>query len=759
MTKKQLKTLLKNKSKELSKEEQTYLDEELKAFDSQGEWKAILSIVEDGKVFKENNNNILSFWLLDIAPKPTKLKHKYELADMADIDLDFAPAGRDKLKDYLRNKYGEDKCLSIGTYGTLGVKGSVQEVSRVYDIPPKEYLKVSKAVSDDDKDLDEKEIREKYPQVDKFLKKYPQVAETMTKLTGMKKSIGQHAGGFIVSSDSLFENIPVVKSSKNWVSGWQESGAVKELEALGFIKVDILGLAAVEQINQTVKEINRRYPDNELPEDIYNVSVEDQKVYDYINTLELDNVFQMESKVFVGAVQKINPQSLADISNISTLIRPGAACSVDKYASSKLDKTKTPRCLWDVFEFTRGWLIYQEQLMQVLQELGGFDIFKSDKVRRLVRKIGKSKTSDENKQAMLDEAEEYHKIYLKHAIKKIQEEDGWSEKDSEEYAEKQWDALMGQAKYSFNAPHSFAYSLVGYVQAYLKTYYPIEFWVATLNTIDRGEEKHNQSSLGKYIHSISRNGIRVIPPNVNKSGMEFQATNSNEIAFALSYIKNAGKGVDRVIENRPYKDWDDFLNKSIEYKFNKSVVKGLIFAGAADFEDDIEDRPYKWALYLKAKKGEKKNKKLSKEIEEFLENEWPEYFDLIEMEYDYCKYSFTGIDEYLESIRSTHKTEENLIGISERNPDHKLWSLAGYISDISTKKSKKSGNEYVLITVTDFRDSISVFAFGNDYRQKIFEKFKKGMIVKIGVKNDSGWLKLPWEKEYNGKFPIKKLTA
>jgi len=256
-----------------------------------------------------------------------------------------------------------------------------------------------------------------------------------------------HAGGFIVASDSLFENIPVVKSSKNWVSGWQESGAVKELEALGFIKIDVLGLAAVEQIRQSVKEINRRYPNNNLPEDIYNVPVDDKNVYDFINTLELDNVFQMESKVFVEAVRKIKPQTLSDISNISTLIRPGAACSVDVYAKSEMSKTKTPRCLWNVFDHTRGWLTYQEQLMQVLQELGGFDIFKSDKVRRLVRKIGKGKTSEENRQAMLEEAEKYHTEYLKHAIPKIQDEDGWSEKDSKKYAEDQWKALMGQAKY------------------------------------------------------------------------------------------------------------------------------------------------------------------------------------------------------------------------------------------------------------------------------------------------------------------------
>lgn len=302
---------------------------------------------------------------------------------------------------------------------------------------------------------------------------------------------------------------------------------------------------------------------------------------------------------------------------------------------------------------------------------------------------------------------------------------------------------------SFNMPHSYAYSLVGYVQAYLKTYYPIEFWVATLNSIDRGEEKHEQSSLGKYIYSISRNNIRVIPPNVNKSGVMFEATEDNEIPFAMSYIKGVSKGANKVIEHRPYENWDDLLEKSIKNKFNKTIMKGLIFSGAADFNDDIEARPYKWLLYLKKRKGKKKDKKAAKEIEEYLNN-WPTYFDLIETEYDYCKYSFTGIDKFVENRPALR----NLKPISERDPQKKMWVLLGYISDITKKKSKKSGKEYVLVTVTDFRDVISIFAFGEDYRQKIFDKYGKGQVVKIGVKNDNGWLKLPWEKEYNGKFPI-----
>jgi DNA polymerase-3 subunit alpha len=692
---------------------------------------------------KDNPNNVFALYLLGIAPKPEHLHHRYDLADMADIDLDFSPEGRDKIKEWLKGKFGEKNCVSIGTYGTLGVKGSVQEVSRAFSIKPFEYIKVSKLVSDDDKDLDVDEIKEKYPQVEQFLKKHPEVADTITKLTGMKKNIGQHAGGFIVSNENAYDGIPVVKANKGDVTGWQESGAIKELEALGWIKVDILGLTCVEQIRLCTEEVNRKYP-GAIKGDPYLLPTDDPKVYDFINTLELENVFQMESKVFKEAVRKIKPRSLQDISNISTLVRPGAA-EVDDYVKAKT-KRREPQCLHHVYDHTRGLMIYQEQLMQVLMELGDFTIFDADKVRRLVRKIGKAKTSDENRDSMVKESEKYHKKYLKRATEKIAEEDGWPEKEAHDYAEAQWKQLMLQAKYAFNMPHSYAYSLMGYVQAYLKCYYPVEFWTATLNTIDRGLEKHGESSLGKYINSIQTAGINVVRPDINKSGIQFESENG-KIYFALSYLKDVSKGAAEVIKYRPYENWDDFLEKAIKHKINKRIVKGLIFSGAVDFGDEMTARPYKWLIYL-AEKSAKKNKA---EIEEYQEN-MPEEYDLIRIEYDYCKYSFTGIETFLK--KSKYK---NLKTISERDPAKKLWVLVGYIADISTKKSKKSGNEYILITVTDFRDTISIFAFGSAFRSKILGVYQKGQLVKVGVKNDSNWLKLPWESEYQGKFPIEVL--
>lgn len=729
-------------SESLSLKEQSYLKEEIKALTTQDEWKHIKELIDSGKKLEENPNNILALHLLGLAPKPERLFHRYELADMADIDSDVSPDGRDKIKAWLKEKFGEKNCVSIGTYGTLGVKGSVQEVSRAYGIKPFEYIKVSKLVSDDDKDLDVDEIKEKYPQVEQFLKKHPEVEDVMIKLIGMKKNIGQHAGGFIVSSDNAYENIPVVKANKGDVTGWQETGAVKELEALGWVKVDILGLACVEQVRLCVEEINRKNP-GAVNVDPYLLPVDDPKVYDFINTLELENVFQMESKIFKEAVRKIKPRSLQDISNISTLVRPGAA-EVDDYVKAKNVKRREPKCLHHIYDHTRGLMIYQEQLMQVLMVLGDFTIFDADKVRRLVRKIGKSKTSDENREAMLKESETYHKKYLKIATQKIVEEDEWEEKEAEKYAEAQWKQLMLQAKYAFNMPHSYAYSLMGYVQAYLKCYYPVEFWTATLNTIERGQEKHNQSSLGKYINAIQNSGINVHPPDVNRSGINFESTNG-DIYFALSYIKDVSKGAEDVVKLRPYEDWEDFLAKAIENKINKRVVRGLIFSGAVDFDDDIDTRPYKWLLYLAQKK---KNKKVKAEIDEYKNNMPPKY-ELIHIEYNYCKYSFTGIDTFLKDSKY-----KNIKTISERDLQKKLWVLIGYISDISVKKSKKSGNEYVLITVTDFRDTISVFAFGSNFRDRILGIYNKGQLVKIGIKNDSNWLKLLWDREYNNQFPI-----
>lgn len=448
MTKKELSNLLKDKAKSLTKEENDFLEEEIKAFRVQDDdFKKLVKLIEANQTLATNPNNLLSFYLLGLAPKPIKLRHYYSLSDMADIDGDFSPDGRDIIKDWLKKKFGEENCVSIGTYGTLGVKGSVQEVSRVYDIKPSEYLTVSKLVSDDDKDLSIDEIKEKYPPVADFLKDHPEVEETMTKLTGTKKSISQHAGGFVVSSDNVFEHIPIVKANKGYVTGWIETGSTKELEPLGFIKVDLLGLGFVSLVQLCVKEINRKHG-KDFIKDPYMLPVDDPKVYDFINTLQLDNIFQMESRVFVEAVRMIKPRSLEDISNISTLIRPGAACTVEEYKKAEhIDFSKIPKCLHKIYAATRGYMLYQEQLLQILMELGGFTIFEADKVRRLVRKIGKSKTSEENRDSMYAETDAYKIGYLKHAIQKITQEDNWPEEKAKEYAESQWDALMGQAKY------------------------------------------------------------------------------------------------------------------------------------------------------------------------------------------------------------------------------------------------------------------------------------------------------------------------
>jgi len=732
----------------LQEPEKSYLEEEIRSIATNPEWDKALDFYENNKKVDTNLNNFLSLYLLGIGPKPNKLQHHWELSDLADIDLDFSPDGRDKIKAWLKERFGEKNCVSIGTYGTLGVKGSVQEVSRAFGIKPSEYIQISKLVSDDDKDLDVDEIREKYPQVEEFLVNHPEIADTIIKLIGMKKNVGQHAGGFIVSSDNVYENIPIIKANKGDVTGWQESGAIKELEALGWIKVDILGLSCVEQIRICVEEINRKHP-NAIKGDPFLLPTDDPKVYDFINTLELENIFQMESKVFKEAVRMIKPRSLQDISIISTLIRPGAACAVEDYKKSEnINFREIPKCLHKVYDHTRGWMLYQEQLLQILKELGGFTIFEADKVRRLVRKIGKSKTSEENRKDMYSETDKYKEQYMKNAVNKILDDDKWSEKKATSYAQKQWDALMGQAKYSFNMPHSYAYSLMGYVQAYLKCYYPVEFWTAALNTIDRGQEKHNESILGKYINSINSMGIKFARPNVNKSGLKFESDEDGVIYFTLSYIKDVSKGAGEVIKYRPYKDWDDFFEKAITNKLNKRIVRALIFSGAVDFDDDMEARNYKWLLYLSKKKG-----KANKQERENFQSEMPEKYELIRMEYDHCKYSFTGIDAFLKDTKY-----KNIKTISDRDLTKKFWVLIGYISEISMKKSKKSNNEYLLVTVTDFRDTISVFVFGAEYRTQVLKDFSKGDLVKIAVKNDSNWLKLPFKHEVGGKFPIEAIA-
>lgn len=535
MTKKNLLGFLTQKSKELEKAEREYLEEEIRALKVQTDDLDKLLTLVNSNTKIDNLHNSLSLHLLGLSNYPEQLSHRYSISEMADIDMDFAPAERDKIKDWLKNKFGEENCVSIGTYGTLGVKGSVQEVSRVFGIKPSEYLKVSKLVSDDDKDLDVDEIKAKYPQVEEFLKDHPEVEETMIKLTGMKKNIGQHAGGFVVSSDNVFDNIPIVRANKGFVSGWQESGAIKELEALGWIKVDILGLSCVEQIKLCVEEVNRKYPST-IKGDPYLLPTDDPKVYDFMNTLELDNVFQMESKVFKEAISKVKPRSLQDISNISTLVRPGSA-NIDDYVKAKTIR-REPKSLHHVYNHTRGLMIYQEQLMQVLMELGSFSIFEADKVRRLVRKIGKAKTSDENREAMLKECETYHQIYLTKAIAKITTEDKWETEEAMKYAEAQWDQLMKQANYAFNLPHC--------------------VYENELFTLANGKKKRAKNiKIGDKLIGISKNNLQeVVVSQIHNNGLqevyEITTDKNVKIKFTLNHkflTKEGLRTVKEIFEN------------------------------------------------------------------------------------------------------------------------------------------------------------------------------------------------------------------
>ena len=222
--------------------------------------------------------------------------------------------------------------------------------------------------------------------------------------------------------------------------------------------------------------------------------------------------------------------------------------------------------------------------------------------------------------------------------------------------------------------------------------------------------------------------------------MDFYGKNS-KIYFALSYIKGVASGAEPIIGNRPYEDWDDFLEKAIKLKFNKRVVHGLIFSGACDFDEEVDDRPYKWLQYLTLRK---KGKKALEEIEEakkkYFKNGASIYV-VISEEYDLLKYSFTGIHSAVQG------TKYSLVPlVSDRDPHKKLWVLLGYIDNMKMKKSKKSGKSYLLLTLTDFREPLQVYVFG-DYKTIIQEKFHKGQLVKCAIKNDNNWPKLPWASE------------
>lgn len=482
-----------------------------------------------------------------------------ERISMPDVDIDFCIERRSEVIDYVSKKYGEDKVCQIVTFGTLAAKAALKGVARVFNIPFAESNKLSALIPSfpgakiDDALKEGMELKALYD-ADPEIKKLIDMAKN---IEGIKNNIGMHAAGVIISHKPLNEIVPVQPSKEGIII---TQYPMADLEKLGLLKMDFLGLRNLTIISKTLKMIKKR---RGIDIDINNITLDDKKTYQMLTKGETSGVFQLESSGMRKLVRDLKPTVFEDLGALVALFRPGPLESgmVEDFVERKHGRqaiTYAHPSLEPILKDTYGTIVYQEQIMQIFQTLAGYSLGQADMVRRM---MGKKKISEMAKQK---------EKFIEGAGK-----NGMSSKDASELFEQ----IEKFAEYCFNRSHSAAYAFVAYQTAYLKAHYTVEYLCALLSSVASDQDKTQA-----YIEEALKYGIKVLPPDINTSYSEF-TPDENNIRFGLASIKQVGEVVVEAIikereENGPFEGIYDFCTRVDSKCSNKKVLEGLIKAGA-----------------------------------------------------------------------------------------------------------------------------------------------------------------------------------
>ncbi len=481
-----------------------------------------------------------------------------ERISMPDIDVDFCYERRQEVIDYVNKKYGSDRVCQIITFGTMAARQAVRDVGRALDMPYATVDAVAKQIPfvlhmTLDKALVMNPRLKKMYTDDSAVKK---LIDSAKELEGLPRHASTHAAGVVITRDPVVSYVPLQKNDDVITTQFP----MTTIERLGLLKMDFLGLRTLTVIQDAVKSI---YKNHKIKIDLDHMTFDDREVYNMISAGRSDGVFQLESAGMKRFMTELKPSSLEDIIAGISLYRPGPMDSIPTYIKNKQDpkniKYKHP-LLEPILKVTYGCIVYQEQVMQIVRELGGYSSGRADLVRRAMSKK-KADVMAKERGAFLEGAAE-------RGI-------------SGEVAGSIFDEMMDFASYAFNKSHAAAYAVLAYQTAFLKCHYPAEFFSAMLNSfID------NSDKVSKYILIAKDEGIRIIPPDINISGSRFGAEKAG-IVFGLGAIKNVGEGVMAQIEEErkrggKFRSFTDFCRRMANKRINKRAVESLIYCGVFD---------------------------------------------------------------------------------------------------------------------------------------------------------------------------------
>lgn len=632
-----------------------------------------------------------------------------ERFSMPDIDTDFCIEKRGEVIDYVVKKYGEDKVCQIITFNTLAARNAFKSVARVFGM---EYAKSNKTASliEDTIEgsmIEGSELKNLYD-TDPEIKR---VIDTAKCVEGMKCGIGMHAAGVIISYKPLDQIVPV-QPSKDGIIITQYHREI--LEKMKLLKMDFLGLRNLTMIHKTVKLVKRC---QDIDVDINHIPLDDKPTYDMLVRGETVGVFQLESSGMTSLVKKLKPDVFEDLGALVALFRPGPLGSgmVDDFVERKHGRQAItyahPR-LEPILKDTYGTMVYQEQIMQIFQIMADYSLGQADQVRRMM--------GHKDPEAMAAQKDKLIEGSAKYGMKA-------------EDATKLFEQIQNFAAYCFNRAHSSAYAFVAYQTAYLKCHYPVEYLSALLSSV-AGDQEKTQA----YIEEALKYGIKVLPPDINKSYLEY-APDGKNIRFGLASIKQVGEAViEEIIKEREangdYKSIYDYIKRLDTKCSNKKTLEGLIKAGAFASIEKSRKQLMDNIEYITATASKESKAK---------ESGQGSLFDMLgdTSAIEDAKFQLSGSDEEYDA-RTLQNFEKEFLGfyvtshplstirdklpflmthkITEipEQPNDKIVTICGLITGVKQIPTKKDPTKFIrFVTVEDLSGKIEVIAFNGKIQE------------------------------------------
>ena len=673
--------------------------------------------------------------------------HK-ERVSMPDFDVDFDYDRRGEVIEYVRRRYTNSNVALIVTFGTMAAKNALRDVARVLRMPYSEVDKISKEIPDKLPEGIKKPPVLKYyfgvtgkPENDKYIvpalkKMYDEdqflrrIVDMAVKLEGFPRNTSTHAAGVLIAPDRVDNFVPLSRNGEDITTQYN----MIELEQLGLLKMDFLGLRTLTDIDKAIKYVEKIHG---VKIDFYDMEYDDPKVYELISSGDTDAIFQLESAGMKKFMKELKPDCLEDIIAGVSLYRPGPMDSIPRYVKNKQNPDKivyAHPCLEPILNVTYGCIVYQEQVMKVLQVMGGYTMGQADNVRRI---MGKKKV-----EKMAYEREKFI--------------NGWKDPSGKsdipgavalgvprEVAEQVFSEMESFASYAFNKSHAAAYAHLSYQTAYLRCYYEIEFLTAVLNN-----RITNADEIKKYVTYTRKQGHEVYPPDINKSETYFSVENG-KLRFGLGALKNVGVQLmeDVMAErtnNGPFKSFDDFINRVSSQALNKRCIEALILSGA--FDTFGKSRSQLMAVYeIAVDKVSKDRKSKAKgqfslfdnmDIKSQDETQFPDIREFnretkLKFEKDILGVYISGhpLEEYMDKYKDFTLTSDMLEPetIEEEDETKYIYSLkdgtpvtcGGILSKVKKHITKADKKEMAMITLEDIYGTIEVMAF-----PKVYTKYK-----------------------------------